>query len=206
MNRIFKILFASAMILILLSCAGMGDKKGAVMVIPVEDGKDLPKGFRFDGNTIYFTVLDAVIKIRHMDNSDTDLFFLKHEITNPFLNYDFLREKFLLFEVTIANKTKNMMRFNPKRSSVYVSGQYFRGSLDYSEVLVRFNRYAPLSDPAPFKKTMYDIYLDIPPGTAVEGLLIFPELPGSVKRFIVMVQDVYISDRSFAIPFEFKMK
>jgi hypothetical protein len=194
------------MVFSLLSCAGMGDKKGAVTVIPVEDGKDLPKGFRFDGNTIYFTVLDSVIKIRYMDHSDTDLFFLKHEITNPFLNYDSLREKFFIFEVTIANKTKNMMRFNPKRASVNVSGQYFRGSLDYSEVLVRFNRYAPMADPAPFKKTMYDIYLDIPPGTAVEGLLIFPELPGSVKKFIILVQDVYISDRSFAVPFEFKMK
>ena len=206
MKRFLIFLFMSAMVLLLFSCAGMGNKKGAAMVIPVEDGEDLPKGFRFDGNTIYFTVLDAIIKIRYMDHSDTDLFFLKHELTNPFLNYDSMREKFLLFEVTIANKTKGMIRFNPKRSSVYVSGQYFRGSLDYSEVLVRFNRYAPLSDPAPFKKTMYDIYLDIPPGTAVEGMLIFPDLPGSVKKFVVMVQDVYISDRSFAIPFEFKIK
>ncbi len=206
MKSFLKIIFTSAMVLLLFSCAGIGNKKGAVMVIPVEDGKDLPKGFRFDGNTIYFTVLDAIVKIRYMNRSDTDLFFLKHEITNPFLNYDSMREKFFLFEVTIANKTKNMMRFNPKRSSVYVGGQYFRGSLDYSEVLVRFRRHAPLADPAPFKKTMYDIYLDIPPGTAIEGMLIFPELPSSVKKFVVMVQDVYISDRTFAIPFEFKIK
>lgn len=184
----------------------MGDKDRPVMVIPVEEAKDMPKEYRFEGNTIYFTVLDAVVKIRYMDNSDIDLFFLKHELANPFLKTDSIRQLFLPFEVTIINKSSSTMRFNPKRSCIYVGGRYFRGVLDYSEVLIRFERFSPMADTSAFKKSMYDVYLDIPPNSAIEGLLIFPQLPDSVNKFLVMVQDVYINDRTFSIPFEFKMK
>lgn len=206
MKRTVKILFALAAFILIIGCTGISTKDRPVMVIPVEGGKDMPKGFEFDGNTIYFTVLDAIVKIRYMDNSDIDLFFLKHELNNPFLKTDSIRKLFLPFEVTIINKTKNTMRFNPKRSSIHVKGQYFRGVLDYSEVLIRFERFSPTADTTAFKKSMYDIYLDIPPDTAIEGLLIFPQLPDSVNSFLVMVQDVYINDRTFSIPFEFKMK
>ena len=192
MKNSARILFA-VLFLFLFGCASMSLKDRPVTVIPVEEAKDMPKEYKFVGNTVYFTVLDAVVKIRYMDNSDIDLFFLKHELTNPFLKTDSIRQLFLPFEVTIINKSKGTMRFNPKRSSIYVKGQYFRGVLDYSEVLIRFERFSPMADTTAFKKSMYDIYLDIPPGNAIEGLLIFPMLPDSVNRFLVMVQDVYIN-------------
>jgi hypothetical protein len=206
MKHFVRFISLSIVLLIFFGCAGLGAKDRPIMVIPVENEKMIPKGFQFEGNTIYFTVLDSTIKIRYMDNSDIDLFFLKHEMTNPFLKSDSIREVFLIFEVTIINNTKNMMRFNPKRSSILVGGKYFRGSLDYSEVLIRFQRFAPTADTDPLKKSMYDIYIDIPPGNAIEGLLFFPILPDSINKFIVMIQDVYINDRTFAIPFEFKLK
>ena len=206
MKHFAKFVSLSVVLLIFFGCTTIGAKDRPVMVIPIENEKMIPKGFLFEGNTIYYTVLDTTIKIKYMDHSDIDLFFLKHEMTNPFLKSDSIRKVFLPFKVSIINETKQMMRFNPKRSSILVGGKYFRGSLDYSEVLIRFQRFAPLVDTDPLKKSMYDIYIDIPPGTAIEGLLFFPELPGSVRKIVVMIQDVYINDRNFAIPFEFKLK
>jgi len=206
MKHFLKFVCISTVLIIFSGCAEIGAKDRPVMVIPIENEKIIPKGFRFEGNTIHYTVLDSTIKIKYMDHSEIDLFFLKHDMTNPFLEYDSIRKVFLPFEVSIRNGTTKTMRYNPKRSSILVGGKYFRGSLDYSEVLIRFQRFAPMADTDPLKKSMYDIYIDIPPGTAIEGILFFPELPDSVNKFVVMIQDVYINYRTFAIPFEFKLK
>ncbi len=165
-----------------------------------------PKGFEFEGNTVTYKVMDSTVKIKYMEPSDIDLFFLKHNLPNPFIGSASLQENLTLFLLTFVNNEKRMMRFDPRRASIYIGNRYYRGSYDYTEVMIAFEKFNPGADSSLFKKTMYDLELDIQPGSTVEGLLIFPFIPKHSKKIVVMVDGILIADQTFGIPFEFDEK
>lgn len=174
--------------------------------IPRFNEKSTPKGFSFDGNTIQYSESNARIKIRFMDSADIDLFFLKHDLKNPFLEAPEMRDAFTLFHLAFSNGSEKVIRFNPRRTSIHVGGGYFRGSLDYTEVLISFKQFADDLDATPFKKSMYDTDMEIEPGSNIEGLLIFPSIPKGTRKIVVMLENIYIGGTYFTIPYEFEEK
>ena len=56
-------------------------------------------------------------------------------------------------------------------------GSYYRGSLDFTEVMIAFEKFAPGSDSTQFKKTMYDLEVDIGPEERSRGSCSFPFFP-----------------------------
>lgn len=201
-NLLIYLLFLT----IIAGCAGKIKTEKTIVYIPRFDEESIPLGFGFEGNTVIFSTEDIRVKIRFMDSADIDLFFLKHELTNPYLTAPHLRGSFTIFLVTLENRSEEIMRFNPRRTSVYVKGRYFRGSLDYSEVMMGFNVYAPGTDPESFKKSMYDLELDVHPGSLIEGLLLFPSLPENTRKVVIMLDDIFMDNRFITIPFEFEKR
>ena len=57
-----------------------------------------------------------------MESSDIDLFFLKHNLSNPFFAAPILRDNLTVFLVTFVNNEKMTIRFNPRRASIYING------------------------------------------------------------------------------------
>ena len=141
-----------------------------------------------------------------MDNSDIDLFFLKHDLNNPFLKVPELRNTFTLFHLTLSNGSEKVIRFNPRRASIYIGGNYFRGSLDYTEVLIICKKFTDETDATTFKKSMYDIDLEVESGNSIEGLLIFPSIPKGTKKIIVLLENIFMGGTYFTIPYEFEEK
>jgi hypothetical protein len=201
-----KKLIIILIIALLFGCAAYREEKRPAAFIPRFSDEYIPKGYEFDGNTISCKVLDSIVRIKYMETSDIDLFFMKHKMSNPFLGSPILQDNLTLFLVTFENHEKGMIRFDPRRAAIYVGGSYFRGSLDYTEVMIAFEKFAPDSDSDQFKKTMYDLELDIQPGSSVEGLLIFPFLPKGTKKIAVMISGIQIRDQTFSVPFEFEEK
>jgi hypothetical protein len=203
MKRIASILA----LLILCGCGPYVDETRPALFIPRFSEEYIPKGYNFEGNTVTYKLSNSTIKVRYMESSDIDLFFLKYNLANPFIGQDTLRDNLTLFLLTFVNNEERMIRFDPHRASIYVGGRYYRGSLDYTEILVAFQKLDLGEDGASvFKKTMYDLELDIAPNQTVEGLLAFPFIPKKTKKIVVMLSGVFIGDKDFAIPFEFEEK
>jgi hypothetical protein len=194
-------------LLILCGCRAYIDETRPAVFIPRFSEESIPKGYAFDGNTVTYKLSDSTIKIRYMEPSDIDLFFLRYNLANPFIGADNLRDNLTLFLLTFVNNETKPIRFDPRRASIYVGGRYYRGSLDYTEIVVAFQKLELGDDDAAvFKKTMYDLELDIAPGRTVEGLLAFPFIPKKTKKIVIMLSGVYIGDKDFGIPFEFEEK
>ncbi|MBN1882903.1 MAG: hypothetical protein JW885_12070 [Deltaproteobacteria bacterium] len=164
---------------------------------------ETPMNFDFEGHTVVYDMLGNDVKIRYLDDTDIDLFFMKHDLSNPFLSAPEMRDAFNLFLVTFVNRSNEEITFNPVSCAIYVDGSYFRGALDYAEVVVGFRRLAPEADATSFKKSMFSAALDIEPGTSIEGLLVFPSMPRKTKHIVVMVKGIIFSGTSYSIPFEF---
>ncbi len=190
----------------LFGCSAYREETRPAAFIPRFSEEYIPKGYEFEGNTVSCKVLDSIVKAKYMEPSDIDIFFLKHNLPNPFLNTPVLRDNLTIFLVTFTNREKRTIRFDPRRASIYIGGSYYRGSLDYTEVMIAFQKFAPDSDSGEFKKTMYDLELDIPPGGSIEGLLIFPFLPKGTKKIVVMISGILVRDQTFTVPFEFEEK
>ncbi len=201
-----KILITSVILFLLGGCADYLNETRPAKFIPRFNEKTIPKGFSFDGNTIQYSDSNAQIKIRFMDSTDIDLFFLKHDLKNPFLEAPEMRDAFTLFHLTFSNGSENVIRFNPRRASIYVGGSYFRGSLDYTEVLISFKRFTDDADASTFKKSMYDTDLEIEAGSSIEGLLIFPSIPKGTRKIVVLLENIYMGGTCFTIPYEFEEK
>jgi hypothetical protein len=191
---------------LLFGCAAYREETKPAAFIPRFSEEYIPQGYEFEGNTVSCKVLDSIVKVKYMEPSDIDLFFMKHNMPNPFINSPLLRDNLTIFLVTFLNHEPRTIRFDPRRASIYSGGSYFHGSLDYTEVMIAFQKFAPDSDDSQFKKAMYDLELDIPPGSSVEGLLIFPFLPKGSKKIAVMISGIFIRDQNFSIPFEFEEK
>ncbi len=201
-----KKLIVIAIILTLFGCQAYREETRPAAFIPRFSEEYIPQGYKFEGNTVSCTVLDSLVKAKFMEASDIDLFFLQHNLTNPFIAAPILRDNLTIFLVTIVNKENRTIRFDPRRTAIYLNGSYYRGSLDFTEVMIAFEKFAPGSDSEEFKKTMYDLEIDIPAGGTVEGLLIFPFLPKGSKKIVVMVSGIFIRDQTFTVPFEFEEK
>lgn len=201
-----KFFITFIVIVIFGGCADSLYEARPTKFIPRFNEKSIPKGFSFDGNTILYSDSNAQIKIRFMDSADIDLFFLKHDLKNPFLEAPEMRNVFTLFHLTFSNGSEKIIRFNPRRASIYVGGGYFRGSLDYTEVLISYKQFADDIDGIPFKKSMYDIDLEIEPGSNIEGLLIFPSIPKGTRKIVIMLENIYMGGTYFTIPYEFEEK
>jgi hypothetical protein len=195
-----------AIIGLLFGCSAYKEETRPAAFIPRFSEEYIPKGYQFEGNTVSTKVLDSVVKIKYMESSDIDLFFLKHNLSNPFIASPILRDNLTIFLVTFVNNQKGTIRFDPRRPSIYIDKSFYRGSLDFTEVMIAFEKFSPGSDSTQFKKTMYDLELDISPGTTVEGLLIFPFLPKGTKKITVMISGIFIRDQTLDIPFEFEEK
>ena len=201
-----KLIFIVAVIGLLIGCAPYRDETRPAAFIPRFSEEYIPKGYEFEGNTVSCKVLNSLAKIKYMEPSDTDLFFLRHNLSNPFLASPILRDNLTVFLVTFVNNEETTIRFDPRRASIYIDGHYYRGSLDFTEVLVAFEKFSPGSDSDQFKKAMYDLEVDIGPGKSVEGLLFFPFLPKGSKDIVVMVSGILVRDQTFDVPFEFEEK
>ncbi len=201
-----KKLIVIAIIGLLFGCAAYRDETRPAAFIPRFSEEYIPKGYQFEGNTVSSKVLDSLVKIKYMESSDIDLFFLKHNLSNPFINSPILRDNLTIFLLTFVNNEKRTIRFDPRRASIYIKESYYRGSLDFTEVMIAFEKFAQGGDSTQFKKTMYDLELDIPSESTVEGLLIFPFLPKGSKKITVMLSGILIRDQTFTVPFEFEEK
>jgi hypothetical protein len=201
-----KLIFIAAVIGLLISCAPYREETRPAAFIPRFSEEYIPKGYEFEGNTVSCKVLNSFVKIKYLEPSDIDLFFLKHNLSNPFLASPILKDNLTVFLVTFVNNEGMTIRFNPRRASIYVDGSYYRGSLDYTEVMIAFEKFSPGSDSTQFKKAMYDLDMDIGPGKSVEGLLFFPFLPKGSKDIVVMISGVLVRDQTFDVPFEFEEK
>jgi hypothetical protein len=205
-------IFAKSLIFVLLLCIAFGGcsdylyEGRPAKFIPRFNEKSIPKGFSFDGNTIVYSDSKSEIKVKFMDSADVDLFFLKHDLKNPFLEAPEMRDAFTLFHLTFTNGSEGVMRFNPRRASIYVGGSYFRGSLDYTEVLMIYRKFADELDATVFKKSMYDTDIEIEPGSSIEGLLIFPLIPKGTKKIVVLLESIFMGGTHFTIPYEFEEK
>jgi hypothetical protein len=193
-------------LMILVGCGAYIDETRPAKFIPRFSESSTPPGYEFEGNTITYKILDSVVKIKYMESSDIDLFFLKYDLANPFIASDFLKENMTLFLLTFVNNEKGKIRFDPRRASIYIRGKYYRGSSDYTEVMMELEKINPGTDPSSFKKAMYDLELDINPKSSIEGLLVFPFIPKRSKRITVLISGIFIADREFTIPFEFQEK
>jgi hypothetical protein len=202
MKKIISILIIG----LLLGCAAYREETRPAAFIPRFSEEYIPKGYEFEGNTVSYKILDSIVKVKYMESSDIDLFFLKHNLPNPFIGAQILKDNLTIFLVTFVNKEKRTIRFDPRRASIYVGGAYFRGSLDFTEVSIAFQKFAPDTEGSEFKKAMYDVEIDIPPGSSVEGLLIFPFLPKGSKKIAVMISGILVRDQTYTIPFEFEEK
>ncbi|MBN2225550.1 MAG: hypothetical protein JW765_12805 [Deltaproteobacteria bacterium] len=201
-----KKLIVLTIILLLFGCGAYREETRPAALIPRFSDEYIPKGYEFEGNTVSCKVLDSLVKIKYMESSDIDLFFLKHNLSNPFMASPILRDNLTVFLVTFVNNEERTIRFDPRRASIYIKESYYRGSLDFTEVMIAFEKFAPGSDSDQFKKTMYDLELEIPSRSTVEGLIIFPFLPKGSKKIIVMLSGILIRDQTFTVPFEFEEK
>jgi hypothetical protein len=184
-------------------CAPYLEQTEKIDFIPRFTEDETPMNFSFDGNTVVYDMLENNVRIRYLDDTDIDLFFLKYDLFNPFLAAPDMREAFNMFLVTFVNASDEKIKFNPTSCAIYVNGSYYRGAMDYAEVVVGFRRLAPETDASSFKKSMFSATLDIYPDTSVEGLLVFPSMPRGTKNIVVMVQGILFSGGSYSIPFEF---
>jgi hypothetical protein len=201
-----KKLIVIVIIGLLFGCSAYKEETRPAAFIPRFSEEYIPKGYQFEGNTVSTRVLDSVVKIKYMESSDIDLFFLKHNLSNPFIASPILRDNLTIFLVTFVNNQKGTIRFDPRRASIYIDKSFYRGSFDFTEVMIAFEKFSPGSDSTQFKKTMYDLELDIFSGTTVEGLLIFPFLPKGTKKITVMISGIFIRDQTLTVPFEFEEK
>lgn len=201
-----KLIIVGAVVGLLIGCAAYREETRPAALIPRFSEEYIPKGYAFEGNTVSCKVLNSLVKIKYMESADIDLFFLRHDLSNPFLAAPILRDNLTVFLVTFVNNEESTIRFDPRRASLYVNGGYYRGSLDFTEVTIAFEKTSPGTDTDQFKKTMYDLELDIGPGRSVEGLLVFPFLPKGSKNIVVMLKGIFIRDRDFSVPFEFEEK
>jgi len=192
--------------LLSIGCVPYLEQTEKIDFMPRFSEDETPMNYDFEGNTVLYDMLGNTVKIRYLDDTDIDLFFLKYDLSNPFLDAPDMRDAFNIFLVTFINSSDEEITFNPTSCSVYVNGSYFRGVMDYAEVVIGFRRLAPESDAASFKKSMFSATLDIAPGTSVEGLLMFPSMPRGTKNIVVMIQGVVFSGGSYSIPFEFVSK
>ena len=186
-----------------IGCAPYMEQTEKIDFIPRFSETETPVNFDFEGHTVVYNMLGNTVKIRYLDDTDIDLFFLKYDLSNPFLNSPDMRDALHIFLVTFVNRSGEKITFNPTSSAVYVDGSYFRGAMDYAEVVIGFRRLAPVADAASFKKSMFSAILDIEPGTNVEGLLVFPSMPRGTKNIVIMVKGIVFSGSSYSIPFEF---
>jgi len=201
-----KKLIITIIIILLFGCGAYREETRPAALIPRFSEEYIPRGYEFDGNTVSCKVLDSRVKVKFMESSDIDIFFLKHNLSNPFIASPILRDNMTVFLVTFVNNEKRTIRFDPRMTSIYVQDRYYRGSLDFTEVMIAFEKLAPGSDSDQFKKTMYDLEMDISSGRTVEGLLIFPFLPKGSKKITVMLSGILIRDQTFSVPFEFEEK
>jgi hypothetical protein len=201
-----KLMIVAVVIGLLAGCGTYREETRPASLIPRFSEEYIPKGFEFEGNTVSCKILNSSVKIKYMESSDIDLFFLKHNLPNPFLAAPLLKDNLTIFLVTFVNNEPMTIRFDPRRSSIYVNGGYYRGSLDFTEVMIAFERFLPGIDSTQFKKAMYDLEVDIGPGKSVEGLLVFPFLPKGSKDIVIMISGILVRDQDFGIPFEFEEK
>lgn len=199
---VLGVLFVCAALFV-IGCAPYLEQTEKIDFIPRFSEAETPINITFEGHTVVYDMLGSTVKIRYLDDADIDLFFLKHDLFNPFLDAPDMRDAFNMFLITFVNSSEKQITFNPTSCAVYVNGSYFRGAMDYAEVVIGFRRLAPESDATSFKKSMFSATLDIEPGTSVEGLLVFPSMPRGTKKIIVMVQGISFSGSSYSIPFEF---
>ena len=206
--RIFfkNLIFVSLLCITFGGCSDYLYEGRPAKFIPRFNEKSIPKGFSFDGNTIVYSDSNSEIKIRFMDSTDVDLFFLKHDLKNPFLEAPEMRDALTLFNLTFSNGSNKVIRFNPRRASIYVGGKYFRGSMDYTEVLMIYRKFADEMDAEAFKKSMYDSDIEIEPGSSVGGLLVFPSITKGTKKIVVLLENIFMGGNFFTIPFEFEEK
>jgi len=208
MKRYFLVSFmlCTCVALFYVGCAPYMEQTEKIDFIPRFSESETPMNFDFDGHTVVYDMLGSSVKIRYLDDTDIDLFFLKHDLSNPFLSAQDMRDACNIFLVTFVNNSDEKIKFNPTSCAIYVNGSYFRGAMDYAEVVVGFRRLAPESDVSSFKKSMFSAALDIEPGTNVEGLILFPSMPRGTKNIVVMVKGIVFSGSSYSIPFEFVSK
>ena len=152
-----KLIIVVAVIGLLISCAPYRDETRPAAFIPRFSDEYIPKGYEFEGNTVSCKVLNSLVKIKYMEPSDIDLFFLKHNLSNPFIAAPILRDNLTVFLVTFVNNEEMTIRFNPRRASIYINGSYYRGSLDFTEVLIAFEKFSPGSDSTPSLTTSTSI-------------------------------------------------
>jgi hypothetical protein len=201
-----KFIITIAVIGLLTGCSAYREETKPAAFIPRFSEEYIPKGYEFEGNTVSCKVLNSLVKIKYMESSDIDLFFLRHNLSNPFLASPILRDNLTIFLVTFVNKEEGTIRFDPRRASIYVNGGYYRGSLDFTEVMIAFEKSSPGNDSTEFKKTMYDLEVDVTSGKSVEGLLVFPFLPKGTKDIVIMLSGIFVRDQTFNVPFEFEEK
>jgi hypothetical protein len=187
-------------------CAPYMEQTEKIDFMPRFSEDETPMNFSFDGHTVVYQMLDSIVKIRYLDDADIDLFYLRYDLYNPFIDAPEIRDSFNIFLLTFVNSSEKVIKFNPTSCSIYVNGSYFRGAMDYAEVVVGFRRHAPEADATSFKRTMFSATLDIEPGSTVEGLLVFPSMPRGTKDIVVMVKGILFSGSSYSIPFEFVSK
>jgi len=199
-------LFIFLCLLFLIGCTEILYENTHASFIPRFSEKTTPKDFSFEGNTIVYNALGNKVKMKYVEDPDLDLFFLKYNLSNPFLNAPDVRQNYTFFILTFENNSETSIRFNPRRASIYVNERYYRGSLDYTEMLVAFRYSASDTDSSSIKKAMYDLELEIKPKNTTEGLLIFPTIPKGFRKIIVLLQDVSIGGAIASIPFEFQEK
>ena len=199
---LFCTLFVCAAFFV-IGCAPYLEQTEKIDFMPRFSEGETPINFTFEGHTVVYDMLGSTVRIRYLDDADIDLFFLKHDLSNPFLDDPDMRDAFNMFLINFANSSDKKITFNPTSCAVYVNGSYFRGAMDYAEVVIGFRRLAPESDATSFKKSMFSATLDIEPDTSVEGLLVFPSMPRGTKKIVVMVQGISFSGSSYSIPFEF---
>jgi hypothetical protein len=190
-------------VLFIVGCAPYLEETVKIDFIPRFSEGETPMNFDFDGNTVVYNMLGSDVRIRYLDDADIDLFFLRHDLTNPFLSAPEMRDAFNMFLVTFVNRSDEEITFNPTSCAVYVNGTYYRGAMDYAEVVVGFRRLAPEADATVFKKSMFSVTIDIAPGASVEGLLVFPSMPRKTKHIVVMVKGILFLRTPYSIPFEF---
>ena len=187
------ILFASALVLA-AGCSGPGE----------QTKKDDSLQYEYEGDTVRATPKEMSVEATYLSPDGLDIYysaFRDGKYKNPFSP-----KSYLIFSLTVENKTKNKMTYNPKMTFLQTTSSRPVTAKDLSGVYMDFE-FAQLDDieerADAFKASCYDTSCTIMPGESVQKLIVFPreDIKNSAT---LLVESLYSGYESRPIALKFK--
>jgi hypothetical protein len=184
-----------------VSCAGSG-VVGPLTLVPMETQGE--KFSRSDG-AVRFQGPEFAVSMKPMGHAAIAGEYEKSGLILPYGSGEEALLPYTFFSLRIENSSSSKIFFNPMRISAFTNKGKLMVPIEVSDIY-RLDTGEKDNEAriGSFRKTTFDGTQDIVPGGSVERYLVFSAPQGKVKRFEVLINDLYLGTESHDLVFLFE--